>query len=66
MLRTIVLTAALGLAAAAAVPADAAVKLYCVSAGYECASWSCPSGYHAVVDTGGYPGPWVVVCAPNV
>lgn len=67
MLRKIVLSATLGLAAvASAAPAGAAVTLYCVSVGNQCSSWSCPAGTDTVIHTGPHTGPWIVVCAPNI
>ena len=65
MLRTLVLTAALGLAAAVAVPAQA-VSLFCVSVGPDCRDYNCPSDTVTVYDNGSYAGPWLVVCRPRV
>ena len=65
MKRLLVAAAVTGLAAATAAPA-AAVTLTCYSVGPECQQFACPPDSTTIVDTGGYNGPWLVVCAPYI
>ena len=64
--RALLATAVLGLAAAGSTPAVADVRLYCVSLGLACQSFSCPAGTTEVFNNGfNDTGPWVVICRPS-
>jgi hypothetical protein len=65
VIRTLLLTAAVGLGLAATTPALAEAP-HCISGGLECQGYTCPPGYKTIVNSGfADTGPWVVICQPK-